>query len=133
MQLTTTMVKKVGISMAGALLALSLGGCSSNKKTESNASTSKENSTQTLEQITKKAKSEGQIASVGMPDSWANWVGTWGDIKTKYGINHTDTDMSSAEELAKFQSEGTNGTADIGDVGISFGPLAVQKKPSSTI
>lgn len=127
MQLTTTMVKKVGISMAGVLLVLGLGGCSSNKKTESTAEANKENSTQTLEQITKKAKAEGQVASVGMPDSWANWVGTWGDIKTKYGINHTDTDMSSAEELAKFQSEGTNGTADIGDVGISFGPLAVQK------
>ncbi len=35
--------------------------------------------------------------------------------------------MSSAEELAKFDSEGKNGTADIGDVGISFGPLAKSK------
>lgn len=62
-----------------------------------------------------------------MPDTWANWVGTWEDIEEKYGIKHSDTDMSSAEELAKFESEGKNGTADIGDVGISFGPIATNK------
>ena len=62
-----------------------------------------------------------------MPDTWANWVGTWDEIEAEYGIKQTDTDMSSAEELAKFESEGENGTADIGDVGINFGPLAEEK------
>ena len=62
-----------------------------------------------------------------MPDTWANWVDTWDGIEAEYGITQSDTDMSSAEELAKFESEGKNGTADIGDVGINFGPLAEDK------
>lgn len=73
------------------------------------------------------AKKEGQVDSVGMPDSWANWKGTWSDLKKTYGISHMDTDMSSAQELAKFAAEGSNSTADIGDVGASFGPVAVQR------
>lgn len=80
------------------------------------------------EEMTKKAQEEGEVNSVGMPDTWANWVGTWEDLDKKYGIKHTDTDMSSAEELAKFESEKENATADIGDVGIAFGPIAEEKE-----
>ena len=81
----------------------------------------------TVEQILAKAKEEGRVDSVGMPDSWANWVQTWTDLKDKYGIEHTDVDMSSAEELAIFEAEKDNATKDIGDVGQSFGPLAESK------
>ncbi|WLS78650.1 ABC transporter substrate-binding protein [Erwinia pyri] len=80
-----------------------------------------------LAALEKAAKTEGQVNSVGMPDSWANWKGTWEDISSKYGIKHSDTDMSSAQELAKFAAEKSNATADIGDVGAAFGPVAVQK------
>lgn len=101
-------------------LGFALSGCGS--KDSSEASTSSDGDS--LETIIEKARKEGEIASVGMPDTWANWVGTWENITKEYGLSHVDTDMSSAEELAKFESEGMNGTADIGDVGISFGPLA---------
>lgn len=77
-----------------------------------------------LDQIEKKAKEEGEVNSVGMPDSWANWGQTWKDITEKYDIKHTDTDMSSAEELAKFET----GNVDVGDVGVAFGPLAEEKE-----
>ncbi|MEI6101644.1 MAG: ABC transporter substrate-binding protein [Eubacteriales bacterium] len=80
-----------------------------------------------LDQITAEAKKEGQLNTVGMPDSWANWGQTWQDITSKYGIKHTDKDMSSAEELAVFQSEGQNATKDLGDIGMSFGPQAVSQ------
>lgn len=80
-----------------------------------------------VEQLEVKAKEEGHIESVGMPDSWANWVETWADIEAKYGITHKDTDMSSAEELAIFKSEQNNPTKDIGDVGQSFGPQAEEQ------
>ena len=80
-----------------------------------------------LADIQAKAKEEGSVVSVGMPDSWANWKDTWNDIQTKYGLKHTDTDMSSAEEIAKFDAEKNKPTADIGDVGIAFGPVAVAK------
>ncbi|QGQ99911.1 ABC transporter substrate-binding protein [Paenibacillus psychroresistens] len=73
------------------------------------------------------AKAEGSVISVGMPDSWANWLDTWKDMDTKYGLKHTDTDMSSAEEVAKFDAEKDKPTADIGDVGIAFGSVAVDK------
>jgi len=73
------------------------------------------------------AKKEGEVNSVGMPDSWANWKDTWNDISSKYGLKHSDTDMSSAQELAKFDAEKENASADIGDVGAAFGPVAVAK------
>ncbi|RHW36728.1 extracellular solute-binding protein [Lysinibacillus yapensis] len=106
------------------MISLALAGCGTDSENNA-ASTVNENDS--LETITEKAKTEGEIASVGMPDTWANWEETWDEIETEYGITQSDTDMSSAEELAKFESEGENGTADIGDVGINFGPLAEQK------
>lgn len=73
------------------------------------------------------ARKEGTVNSVGMPDAWANWKGTWEDLASKYGLKHTDTDMSSAQEIAKFEAEKDNASADIGDVGAAFGPIAVTK------
>jgi len=73
------------------------------------------------------AKKEGEVNSVGMPDSWANWKDTWRDLNVKFSLKHMDTDMSSAQEIAKFAAEGENATADIGDVGFAFGPIAVKK------
>ncbi|MFY9959889.1 ABC transporter substrate-binding protein [Pseudomonas sp.] len=73
------------------------------------------------------ARKEGAVNSVGMPDAWANWKGTWEDLAKKYGLKHMDTDMSSAQEVAKFDAEKDNASADIGDVGAAFGPIAVAK------
>lgn len=80
-----------------------------------------------LADLEKAAKAEGTVNSVGMPDSWANWKDTWNDLNTKYGIKHSDTDMSSAQEIAKFLAEKNNASADIGDVGAAFGPVAVKE------
>lgn len=80
-----------------------------------------------LEDLITQAKEEGEVNSVGMPDTWANWVETWEDLEAEYGIAHTDQDMSSAEEIAMFKSEGTDGTKDIGDVGQQWGPTAEQE------
>jgi len=73
------------------------------------------------------AKAEGAVNSVGMPDDWANWKGTWAGLLAKYGLTHMDTDMSSAQEVAKFDAEKDNASADIGDVGAAFGPIATAK------
>ena len=73
------------------------------------------------------ARKEGAVDSVGMPDDWANWEATWKDITAQYGLKHVDTDMSSAEELAKFAAERANASADIGDVGFEFGALAASR------
>lgn len=80
-----------------------------------------------LKNLEQAARGEGAVNSVGMPDSWANWKGTWGDLEKLYGLKHMDTDMSSAQEIAKFAAEKDNASADIGDVGAAFGPIAVQQ------
>lgn len=79
------------------------------------------------EEILVKAQEEGKVDSVGMPDTWANWIETWQDIEQTYGLKHTDTDMSSAEEISLFEAEKKNATKDIGDVGQAFGPIAEEK------
>jgi putative spermidine/putrescine transport system substrate-binding protein len=80
-----------------------------------------------LKSLEQAARQEGAVNSVGMPDSWANWKDTWVDLNKLYGLKHVDTDMSSAQEIAKFAAEKDNATADIGDVGAAFGPIAVQQ------
>jgi putative spermidine/putrescine transport system substrate-binding protein len=85
------------------------------------------NANDDLDSVISAAKKEGAVYSVGMPDSWANWKGTWADLGEVYGLKHQDTDMSSAQEIAKFSAEKTNATADIGDVGFAFARVAVKK------
>lgn len=85
------------------------------------------NASDNIDSLIKAAQSEGQVYSVGMPDSWANWKDTWSDLDTKYSIKHQDTDMSSAQEVAKFAAEKSNATADIGDIGFAFARVAVKK------
>ena len=85
------------------------------------------NAAESIDSLIKAAQKEGQVYSIGMPDSWANWKDTWVDLKTKYNIKHQDTDMSSAQEIAKFEAEKKNATADIGDVGFAFARVAARK------
>jgi len=59
-----------------------------------------------------------------MPDDWANWRGTWADLQRLYGVAHVDSDMSSAEEIAKIEAERGNASIDLGDVGFEFGAIA---------
>lgn len=72
-------------------------------------------------------KKEGKIVSYGLPDNWANWGESWQAFTKKYGLIHEDTDMSSAEEIAKFIAEKNNPIADIGDIGILFAPEAIRQ------
>ena len=77
--------------------------------------------------LLKAAQQEGAVYSIGMPNTWANWVQTWNDLQTKYGIKTQDTDMASAEQISKFLAEGENATSDIGDVGFEFGEIAKKR------
>ncbi|MDI2585582.1 extracellular solute-binding protein [Psychrobacillus sp. NEAU-3TGS] len=109
-------------SLIGVLAVSILAACS-----DSSAKTTVNGNDLSVDEIIAKAKEEGTVNSVGMPDTWANWVETWEELGTEYSLNHADTDMSSAEELAKFEAEKEDATADIGDVGIAFGPIAKDK------
>ena len=59
-----------------------------------------------------KAKAEGALNSYGMPPDWTNFGAIWDKFLPKYGLTHTDTDMSSAEEIQKFDAEKNNTVAD---------------------
>lgn len=80
-----------------------------------------------VDALLKAAQQEGAVYSVGMPNTWANWVKTWSDLQTKYKIKTQDTDMASAEQISKFMAEGENATSDIGDVGFEFGEIAKKR------
>ena len=114
--------KLLTLVIASIIVTTSMVGCG--KKAEQNKAIKQNIS---VAELTPLAKKEGQVVSVGMPDSWANWKGTWNDLKVKYALNHSDTDLSSAEEIAKFEAEKKNPTTDIGDIGVAFAPIAVEK------
>ena len=78
----------------------------------------------TLDEIIAKAKEEGHVESVGMPDSWANWGDSWKGLTETYGIAHHDDDMSSSEELSMFKNDATR---DIGDIGLAFTKVALDE------
>ncbi|MDR3114326.1 MAG: extracellular solute-binding protein [Treponema sp.] len=84
-------------------------------------------STLTIEQLVEGAKKEGRIESVAMPDDWADWKTSWEIISKRYGIQHFDTDMGSAEEIQIFKAEKDSPTKDIGDVGHSYGLVAINE------
>ncbi|MEC0090515.1 ABC transporter substrate-binding protein [Paenibacillus macquariensis] len=117
--------RELAVGLVLSMSVLMLAACGGNTNKEVKASSEVE--VISVADLEKKAKEEGSVVSVGMPDTWANWKDTWADLQTKYTLTHTDTDMSSAEEVAKFDAEKDKPTADIGDVGIAFGPVAIDK------
>jgi len=79
--------------------------------------------------IVAQAKAEGNVHGFGMPANWANLGGMWSSFTKTYGIADqyvAEGNMSSAEELQAFQKEKNHPIGDVGDIGISFGPTAVQ-------
>lgn len=113
-----------GMAGLACVAGLSLTGCDDGGAA---AAETVDYNSMSLDDIIAQAKEEGEVNSVGMPDTWANWVQTWEDLNTEYGLQHADQDMSSAEEIAMFKQEGTDGTKDIGDVGQQWGPTAEEE------
>ena len=95
--------------------------------TQINETTAIDLSNLSEEVLVEKAKKEGnKFVTVGMPDDWANWKSSWDSINEKYGIEHEDTDMTSAEELQTFDAEKDDATRDLGDSGMSMTPTAME-------
>lgn len=113
--------KLLGLLLTGTCIVGLLSGCGETSKADLNFNEMK------LSEIETMAKEEAKINSVGMPDTWANWGETWTELTSLYGLEHTDLDMSSAEEIAMFKEEGTDATKDIGDVGQQWGPVAEEE------
>ena len=66
------------------------------------------------------AKTEGQLMSYGMSDDWVNLGNIWKAIQDKYGVVHTDTDMTSAEEITHLLAEKDAPVMDVADIGFDF-------------
>jgi len=79
------------------------------------------------DELIKKAKEEGIVLSYGMPDGWAAYGILWPAFTSKYGIQHSDTDMASAQVIATLEASGGKPQTDVADIGIMFADMAVKK------
>lgn len=84
-----------------------------------------------IEDIRAKAREEGRLNTVAMPDTWANWKETWADLERLCGVTHQDLDMSSAEVVALFEGGENVSSPDMGDVGKEYAVSA--KKSGATL
>ena len=66
------------------------------------------------------AKKEGQVISYGMSDDWVNLGNIWATIEKKYSVKHTDTDMTSAEQITHLLAEKNAPVMDVADIGYDF-------------
>ncbi len=114
-----SLVLCLALCISGALMA------SAEELAAKNLEAATKAATMTYDELLAAAKTEGKVFSVGMPDEWANWKDLWDHIES-LGIVPSDTDMSSAEELARFALQG-KADADIGDIGLAMTAYAVEQ------
>jgi len=121
--------------MTAAVTTVTLGavvGCGSTGSTSNNAtgtSTGTDAVATSFSDMVQKAKAEGTVHGFGMPSNWANLGNMWSSFTTQYGIKtlyQAEGDMSSGQELQAFDKEKNHPVGDVGDIGLSFGPKAVQ-------
>lgn len=77
----------------------------------------------------KAAEQAKEIITYGMPDDWANYGDVYKGFWEMLGVadgKHTDTDMSSLEEITKYDAEKGNPIAMFSDIGMTYGPIASQ-------
>ena len=73
------------------------------------------------------AEQAQEIVTYGMPDDWANYGEVFKGFQASLGVTngtHTDTDMSSLEEITKFDAEKANPVAMFADIGMLWGKVA---------
>jgi hypothetical protein len=66
------------------------------------------------------ALAEGEIVSYGMTDDWVNLGEIWRTIESRYGVVHSDTDMTSAELITRGLAEKDAPVQDVADIGFDF-------------
>jgi len=106
------MKKLITFATMIVLVAMLLAGCAPAAKT----------TTGTVSEADKiaGAKTEGQIVSYGMTDDWVNLGAIWKTIEQRYSVVHTDTDMTSAEQITRLLAEKNAPVMDVADIGFDF-------------
>src|SRR3954452_4677290 len=76
--------------------------------------------------LAKAAEQAKDFQTYGMPDDWANYGGGLAAFAEKHGfvLARTDTDMTSMEEITKYDAEKANPVAVSSDIGLIYGPIA---------
>lgn len=75
---------------------------------------------QSMDQIAAGAAKEGRLVTYGMSDDWVNLGAIFDAIQRKYSVTHTDTDMTSAEEITHLMAEKNAPVMDMADIGYDF-------------
>ncbi|WP_157431643.1 ABC transporter substrate-binding protein [Actinomadura hibisca] len=79
---------------------------------------------------TSKIAAQGKdLPTYGLAPDWANYGGLVKAFCAKHGgtCTHKDTDMSSADEIQKFDAEQNNPVGTASDIGLMWGPVAEAK------
>jgi putative spermidine/putrescine transport system substrate-binding protein len=78
--------------------------------------------------LEKAAEQAKDFQTYGMPDDWANYGGVLKALSEKLGfeLKRVDTDMTSMEEITKYDAEKANPVAVSSDIGLIYGPIAEQ-------
>jgi putative spermidine/putrescine transport system substrate-binding protein len=77
-----------------------------------------------LDELIKTAQAQGTVSTLAMPDTWANFGQNWKGLEEKYGITHSDKDMTSSNVLAVFSDAEALDPPDLADVGSVYGYIA---------
>lgn len=74
------------------------------------------------------AAEEGAIQSYGMSDDWVNLGYMWKTLEDRYNVVHTDTDMTSAEQITRLDAEKDAPVLDVADIGYDFLGTLLEKE-----
>lgn len=82
-----------------------------------------------MDDLVKAAKAEGELTVIALPHSWCNYGGAIEAFKAKYGlkVNELNPDAGSGDEVEAIKANKDNKgpqAPDTIDVGLSFGPSA---------
>ena len=118
------------LAALGLVVAVALAGCSSGTSSSSSSSSGSSGSSNgaidcgnTIEEIAAKAKEEGKVNLIALPDTWANYAGILASFREKYGIEAPvqNPDASSADELTAIETlRGQSGMPEVVDIGPAF-------------
>jgi len=72
-------------------------------------------------------QTEGTLISYGMSDDWVNLGNIWKAIEGKCGVTHTDTDMTSMEQITHLDAEMEAPVMDVADIGFDSLGLLLEK------
>lgn len=100
--------------------------CTQSNSAQNAASLADWSTAPNLERAREQAK---EFVTYGIPDDWANYGEVLQKFAQRYGmaLDHIDTDMSSLEEITRFDAEKNHPRAICGDIGLLYGSIAERK------